>query len=622
MRPNIFAAAQEHIRQNRLSAAETEVQALLAVEPGNLHAQTLLGVIFLKTGRVTEADSLLKSVHEKAPSLLEPIGLLAVIRRSQNDVPGALKLFREMAQLGHETADVYNQIGSCLLAMDEPDEAGTAFKRAIELDRNTAHSYFNLGVALDRSGKSYETFVTFKRALELDPNSVDTYIQISNQMHRLLNWAEGLPLLERGLRRFPDSPRLQLTLASAYGKVGQPGKAEKLFQSAIECDPASVPAYAHWLQEEGRFEDSVPVLKQAIRQKPIQGQAYYNLVIAKGLELDGHSLVDVLTPIADNPGLSSEERMFLEYALAKTFEAEKNYEQAMRRYDLANGLAYQLFNSKITHDEAAVEAENALVAQLYSKKAIDQLKELGSNSKTPIFIIGMIRTGTTLLDQILSSHPKVKSAGEQPFWQISAGRANRHLLESGGNAQDFKELAEAYIKVLNEAAGESPRITDKMPTNFWHLGLMSVVFPKAKFIHLRRNPIDTCLSIYTTFLGTGTQFAYHQENIIGYYRAYFQRMEYWRTVVDPNQFIEVDYEDLVTNKEIVLRELLQFLELDWDDACLNHEQNTSKVTTPSLWTARQPVNTASVERWRKYEPWLGQLLELRDLEHPKVVHHK
>ena len=622
MSQNISAdilVAQEHLRHNRLGQAEDTLRSFLANQPTNLRAQTMHGETYLKSRRLSEAESLLTAIHQADPRQVEPIGLLAVIRRAQNDPAAALIHFQEMTRLGHETGDVYNQIGSCFLALDDPVAAGSAFKRAIELDRNAAHSYYNLGIALDRAGKSFETFSTFKRSTELNPDFIDNYFQIWNQMRKLLNWTEGLPLLESGMRRHPNSTQLMVIVASAYGKIGRRADADALFKTATQLDSNSVPAYAQWLQEEGRFDDSIPVLKRAIQHNPTQGQAYYNLTMARCFAIDGKSIIESTRMLSDNPDMSKEELMFLHYALAKTYDQEKDYEQAMRQYDQANGLAYQLFNANITHDKAAVDAENAILVELYSKEAIARLSKLGTESTTPIFIIGMIRTGTTLLDQILSSHREVKSAGEQPFWQVTAGRVNRRWLSSGGNSAEIKELADAYLKVLNEAVGESHRITDKMPTNFWHVGLMSVVFPNAKFIHLRRSPLDTCLSIYTTFLGTGTQFAYSQENIVGYYRAYLRTMEHWRSVISPSQMIEIDYEDLVTNKEIVLREVLEFCGLEWDDACLNHEQNVSQVSTPSLWTARQPVNTASVERWRKYEPWLGKLLELKDVKHPEPV---
>jgi hypothetical protein len=308
--------------------------------------------------------------------------------------------------------------------------------------------------------------------------------------------------------------------------------------------------------------------------------------------------------------------MFLYYALAKTFDQARTYELAMHNYDLANAAAYELYNSHITQDDAAIDAEHSTLVELYSSERMAELRRHGSDSAIPIFIVGMIRTGTTLLDQILSSHPAVKSAGEQPFWQVSSGRVNRRWILTGGNAADIQELERDYLKVLKDATGLATRVTDKMPTNFSHMGLMSVVFPKAKFIHLRRNPMDTCLSIYTTFLGSGTQFAYRQENIVTYYREYLRTMRHWRSVIPAGQMIEVNYEELVTEKERVLREVLSFCGLEWDAAVLSHERNPSQVSTPSLWAARQPVNAASVERWRRYEPWLGGLLELKDLTHP------
>ena len=623
MAPNTFArlaGAHAHFKQNRFPAAESEVRAILSEEPGNLAAQTLLGAIYFKMGRLVQAEQLLDAVHQTEPSQLDAIGLLGIIRKAKGDLPGAITLYQRLISLGHETADVYNQLGACWLEMGDAVAAGGAFKRAIELDRNAPHSYYNLGMALKLAGNSFETFSTFKRAVELDPNFLDNYVQLWQQMRQLLNWSEGLPILENGLRRHPDSTQLMVMLASTYGKVGRADKAEELFKLAARKHPSAGPPYAHWLQEEGRFEDSVPVLKEAIRLVPIQGQAYYNLAIAKCFEIDYRSLIDLIPPLLENQAIGMEGHMFLYYALAKNYDQEKKYELAMRNYDSANRLAFQLFNSQVEQNESAIDSEQATLACLYSKETIEEFRTYGSESITPIFIVGMIRTGTTLLDQILSSHPQVKSAGEQPFWQLSAGRVNRRWLESGCQPADVMELEKGYLEVLRQATGGAPRITDKMPTNFMHIGLMSIVFPRAKFIHLRRDPIDTCLSIYTTFLGSGTQFAYSQENIVSYYRAYLRTMDLWRAVIPDGQIIEIDYEDLVTNKEKVLRHVLRFCGLDWDDACLNHERNRSQVSTPSLWAARQPVNTASVERWRRYEPWLGKLLELKDLSHPTPTH--
>ena len=613
---NRLAKIQVLIQQNQLPSAEQELKQLLTDNPSDLTGLTLLGVVSFKLGRIDEAESLLLKAQAISPNRVETIGFLAVIARAKNDVPSALRYFQDLGRLGRESPDLLNQIGSCHMELDDPVSAGQAYKRAIELDRNSAHSFYNLGMALKRAGKSYETFLTFKRAIELNPSFLDSYLQLWQQMRQLQNWSDGVAILESGLERIPTSVNLMVCLASSYGKVGKLDLAENLYRQAYGLSKTAGAPYAHWLQEEGRFEESVPILEEVILESPVQGQAYYNLAVAKHFSSNGKPLLDWMTPLIDRPELNEEERMFLHYALAKTYEHQKNHELAMHHYDAANDQAFRIFNSNISHDERAVDIDLATLANLYSREFLDGFSPYGSESSSPIFIVGMIRTGTTLLDQILSSHPKVKSAGEQPFWQISAGRVNRRWVESGSDPKDLRQLEVDYLKVLKAATGGAEKMTDKMPTNFSHVGLMSLAFPKAKFIHIRRNPIDTCLSIYTTFLGSGTQFAYSKENIVGYYRTYFRTMEYWRTVISPEQMIEIDYEDLVTNKEIVLREVLEFCGLEWDDACLNHEQNVSQVSTPSLWTARQPVNTASVERWRKYEPWLGQLLELKELKHP------
>jgi tetratricopeptide (TPR) repeat protein len=616
---NRLAKIQVLIQQNQLPSAETELKQLLTDNPSDLTGLTLMGVVSFKLGRIDEAESLLLRAQAISPNRVETIGFLAVIARTKNDVPSALRYFQDLGRLGRESPDLLNQIGSCHMELDDPVSAGQAYKHAIELDRNSAHSFYNLGMALKRAGKSYETFLTFKRAIELNPSFLDSYLQLWQQMRQLQNWSDGVAILESGLKRIPTSVNLMVCLASSYGKVGKLDLAENLYRQAYGLSKTAGAPYAHWLQEEGRFEESVPILEEVILENPVQGQAYYNLAVAKHFSSNGKPLLDWMTPLIDRPELNEEEQMFLHYALAKTYEDQKNHELAMHHFDAANDLAYRIFNSNISHDERAVDTDLATLANLYSREFLDRLSPFGSENSSPIFIVGMIRTGTTLLDQILSSHPKVKSAGEQPFWQISAGRVNRRWVEGGSDPKDLRQLEVDYIKVLNLATGGAEKMTDKMPTNFSHIGLMSLAFPKAKFIHIRRNPIDTCLSIYTTFLGSGTQFAYSKENIVGYYRTYFRTMEHWRSVISPSQMIEIDYEDLVTNKEIVLREVLEFCGLEWDDACLNHEQNVSQVSTPSLWTARQPVNTASVERWRKYEPWLGKLLELKDVKHPEPV---
>jgi tetratricopeptide (TPR) repeat protein len=615
----LLISARDHYRQNRLVEAQAQVRIVLQDDPANLPALLLMAGIDFRRGSYTESIQCLDAVLGIDPDQAEAVGLLALIYKARGDYVSAANQFDRLTKLGQANAETYTELGSCWLSAGDAKLAGAAFMRAIELDRNTAKHYYNLGLALNMAGKSFETYATFKRAIQLDPDYHDSYVQLWEQMRQLVFWTEGLPLLEQGLSRHPQSTQLQVMLAVAYGSVGARDKAEELFKSAIALDPKAGPSYAHWLQENGRFEESVPLLKAAIRRNHKQGQAYYNLATANCFDMDGSQLVDLIHPLLTDASVEQEDRMFLYYALAKSYDRVKDYEQAMANYDLANETAFEVFGCKVTNETSADPSGRETLSKIYSRRSLETLEPFGSKETLPTFIVGMIRTGTTLLDQLLSSHPDVRSVGEQPFWQICAGRLNRRWLQSGAQAADLKELEAGYLQVLKGASQGALRVVDKMPTNFLHIGLMSIVFPKAKFIHIRRSPVDTAVSIYTTFLGRGTQFAYNKRNIVEYYREYLDLMDLWRSILPAGRMIEIDYEELVTNKEAVLRRLLAFCGLAWDESVLSHEEHRSQVSTPSLWTVRQPVNNASVERWRRYEPWLGELLELKDVSHPPAT---
>ena len=202
------------------------------------------------------------------------------------------------------------------------------------------------------------------------------------------------------------------------------------------------------------------------------------------------------------------------------------------------------------------------------------------------------------------------SAGEQPFWNAEADPIHRRWRENP-DSSDIDKISSKYLSILEQEATGAQRITDKMPLNYRHLGLIHCVFPQAKILHIRRSPLDTCLSIYMTFFAGGPNFAYNQANIVTYYESYLRFMEHWRKVLPRDRFLEVDYEELVSNPEPLIREIIDFLGLPWDEACLNHASNQSAVATPSRWQARQPIYTTSVEKWRHYEPWLGELEKLK-----------
>lgn len=227
----------------------------------------------------------------------------------------------------------------------------------------------------------------------------------------------------------------------------------------------------------------------------------------------------------------------------------------------------------------------------------------------PLFIVGMPRSGTTLVEQILSSHPEIAAGDELAFW---GDRAHTYRMSAAGQIDPawVGTAARDYQALLRGISSTARRVTDKRPQNLNVLALIHTVFPHARIIHCQRHPVDTCLSIYFQNFTRKMDFAFDLNDHAAYYRQYLRLMAHWRTVIPADRFLEVQYEDLVSDPEPISRKMIEFCGLDWDDVCLHPERNRRTVRTASVWQARQPVYRASVARWRNYEPWLGPLREL------------
>jgi hypothetical protein len=298
-------------------------------------------------------------------------------------------------------------------------------------------------------------------------------------------------------------------------------------------------------------------------------------------------------------------RMLLEFTLGKAFDDLREYDEAMRHYEAANLIRHGL--RTFDRDLVVRDADRTIAratAQFFAERG-----ELGSEDETPVFVVGMVRSGTTLVEQVLSSHPEIAGAGELSFW-----REQSLALGDGGVAaiDDLAagRLAAEYLAVLRRCSATAARVTDKMPFNYLWIGLIRAVFPRARFIHCRRHPVDTCLSIYFTPFSTIPSFASDRDDLVFFYREYLRLMKHWRAVLPPDRFLEVDYEAMTADPEPQARRLIDFCGLGWDPVCLRPERNKRVVQTASIWQVRQPIYRSSVERWRRYEPWLGSLREL------------
>src|SRR5579862_5739640 len=360
------------------------------------------------------------------------------------------------------------------------------------------------------------------------------------------------------------------------------------------------------LSEFGRFEEARECFQRAIAIAPLLAGCYYDLVRCGPITSDDGLLRRMEDALA-TPGLEAAQSLRLHLAIGKAADDLGDYAMAMRHFDAADAVRRGL----ASFDPAAFALEIDRLIARCTPEWIARAPELGSSDTTPVLIVGMPRSGTTLVEQIVSMHPAVGAGDELNFWNERG--AAWHSSWPAGNEKPFLTKAAAdYLRVLRAVAPRAMRVTDKMPFNFLWSGLIHLAFPRAIVIHCRRAAVDTALSIHQTHFQPGLAFPTGGAELVSYFGSYQRLMDHWRSVLPADRFIEVDYEELTGAPEPIIRRIVAACGLTWNDACLRPESNPRAVRTPSKWQARQPIYRSSVERWRRYEPWLGPLRELVD----------
>jgi hypothetical protein len=366
----------------------------------------------------------------------------------------------------------------------------------------------------------------------------------------------------------------------------------------------------------GLLEGAERSLRVAIAHDPSKVAPYAVLVHNIKVQESDRPLVEAMTGLVDKADLSMADRISLRFGLGKAYEDLGEYVEAMEHYDEANRLSHLDKLKGQSYDRKTHSSGIDSLMKVVSAQQVSIGLPGGSTSEAPIFVFGMIRSGTTLAEQILSRHPHVEAAGEQPFWLSRWGEA---VTDDTLDPNRLASLGHEYVGQLTGVQGSKPRFTDKMPGNAMLAGLIHLALPNARLIHMRRVPIDNAISIWTTPNAGVSDGGYEKSTLAFVFREYLRLMDYWRATLPADRFLDVDYEALVANPEPQIRRMLEFCGLEWDEACLSPEKNERAVLTPSLWQVRQPIYRSSVDRYRRFEGSLGELGELLSLSHPRVA---
>ncbi len=529
----------------------------------------------------------------------------------------AIAPLRAAALLEPSNPEIHHDLGLACLEVGLVPDAVAALQQAVASNPRYTDAYFRLGIALEKLGHIRGAITAYDRATKLLPSLTEAWFRAGALVYTLGYRDEAVACFRRAKVTGGRSTFGRLGEARALVIEDRNQEAEKVLRETLVADPRSAMAYdllGNVLSELGRFGEARACFERTVEIAPMLAGSYYDLARCRPVTTDDGGLLHQMQAALATPGLEPGQRLRVHLAIGKAAEDLGDYALAMQHFDAADEVrrAFRSF------DAGAFNLEIDRLIARCTPEFIANASKFGSSHSTPVLILGMPRSGTTLLEQIVSMHPEVGAAGELNFWN-ERGAAWHHSLavnnESPALLPDFLAKASAdYMRVLQAIAPNATRVTDKMPFNFLWAGLIHIAFPQATIIHCRRAPLDTALSIHQTFFHPTLAFPTGGAELVAYYRSYERLMAHWRRVLPGDRFIEVDYEELTRAPEPVIRRIIAACGLEWHDSCLRPETNPRAVKTPSKWQTRQPIYRTSVARWRRYEPWLGPLRELVDQE--------
>jgi tetratricopeptide (TPR) repeat protein len=608
-------AANQAYREGRLEDAVRLGRQWLTTSPDNLDAMLLVGIAAARLERADEAVAMLTAVAEKAPNVYLVYYWLASALRRRKDLPEAVKMAQKAVSLSPNEAQGYHQLGLCYLELQDWEQAEVQLRKAARLAPQMAATHASLGCALEELGRTAEASQAYKRAVALNPRHINALSQLGLMHIHQLDYEGATEYAKRILEADPHAIRGHALMAAVLVGLDKPTEAKEHADRVLEEEPDkadSLTLYGTMLQAIGKMDEADEYFRRSIETERLQGYPYYGLVKARKLSDADRGLVDQMEEVLHDPALPRVFRRDLEYALGKAHTDLGDAKEAMGHYDAGNALLRQMRFGGAVFDAGHFRKGVDFVIRNFDARFIETNKALGSADPLPIWVVGMMRSGTTLAEQILSSHPGIAGAGERRF-----GMEHRQAaLLPPGNAVDpakLKEICASYVHLLRSFGPDALRVVDKLPTNYGHVGLLHVAFPNARIIHMRRHPVDTCISIWTTLNSASVEWSCVKKNIVLVYKEYLRVMEHWRRVLPPGVMLEVDYEDLVTNPEPTTRAMIAHCGMDWDDRCLRPQDNERAIATPSDWQVRQPIYRSSIERWRQFQPYLGEFSELLEL---------
>jgi tetratricopeptide (TPR) repeat protein len=593
----------------RVREAATLYQRAVRANPRLVEAHNNLGNIMLQLGRQDDAITCYQGALTFAPEDAQVLCNLGNALRQKGSLPDALAFTQRAIARDPKLNIAHNNLGLILAAQGEREQAVASFRTALQLSPNYLDALMNLGNVLRESGARREALVTYGRAIEIDPNSAEGYCNLGTTLFDLRNFDAAAANFRRALALLPNYAPAHFGLGGALRLQRRPAEAHAACLAALAIDPDYPQALAllgELHADEGRFMEAEKLFQRAIAAKPDFAFGIVSIAASRKMTCgDGVWLQSAERLLAARPPPA--DAIHLRFALGKYFDDIQEHARAFNHYREANELSKR-FGSKYPRETLTARIDG--IMQRFDANFLDRQRDFASSSELPICIVGMPRSGTSLAEQILASHPDACGAGEVTYWDGAFAAFHDATLSGKTEAEIFPELARLYLERLTALGGAATRVVDKMPANFLYAGLIHAVLPRARIIHMQRHPIDTCLSIYFQNFPNMGHFANDLDDLAFYYDEYLRVTAHWRAVLPATSFLEVPYEGLVEDQEGWTRRMLEFVGLPWDARCLDFHRTERVVVTASRWQVRQKMTSSSAGRWRHYQDFIKPLERL------------
>ncbi len=642
-----FDRAVTFLRAGDAELAEKICRQSLNEFPRDANLLCLLGAALIKQNRPRDAEHTLSravTIHSSFSRAHEGLAEALIM---QGKLPEALKSLERAEELEPGSASIRMKKARVLTGMGKDNEATKEFEASFKL---TPHrEELVRGLSLQRMGNFQEAEQIYRDVLIRDPENVDALRLLAGVAMRAKQWGDAQTLLDRALELAPDffqgwmdlglakqeqddidgavaaykrAIRLEPNKPSGYGAVatasalaGEHDDAIEYFEKALEQEPSNASALAgigHVLKTVGRQDEAIATYRKCIEHNPGHGETWWSLANLKTFKFTDEE-VDAMLEQVESGQLPDEPLANFEFALGKAFEDRKDYDRAFEFYDRGNSNRRQ----RERYDPVQTADSHDEFISIFNKEFLAQHENGGDDSNAPIFIVGLPRSGSTLIEQILASHPDVEGTHELPDLgrvarSVGLSRTDRKaypraVVDLG--PEELAQLGADYLEKTRRHRPEGlPHFTDKLPNNYVHVGFLHLILPNAKIINAKRHPLDSCLGSFKQLFARGQPFTYDQFELGEFYLEYQRLMEHWHEVL-PGKVLDVQYEHVVEDLETQVRRILEYCELPWDDACLRFWETDRAVKTASSEQVRKPIYSSAKHRWRNYEQHLGPLIE-------------